>query len=164
MFKRNKIEVVPAMGEAEYEKERNMRKYVTRKEVAIATAIPTLASIGLATYQFAEKITATAITTTAPLVYAEASNVIPVAMPQPTGAIADASLTMLANVLDPVIQILVAFSFPLASVIMVGAGFFFMLGQSERAWDIIFKCGMGYLFIQLSPLLLGILKTVGEAV
>lgn len=82
----------------------------------------------------------------------------------PTGFVADASLNMLATILDPIIQIMVAVSFPLASVIMVGAGFFFMLGNSERAWDIIFKCGMGYIFIQISPMLLEILRQIGTAI
>lgn len=86
------------------------------------------------------------------------------AIPQQANIVADASLTALATILDPVIDIMVAVSFPIASVIMVGAGFFFMLGQSERAWDIIFKCGIGYLFIQLAPLLLEILKTVGDTI
>ena len=82
----------------------------------------------------------------------------------PTGYIADTSLEMLANVLDPLIQIMVAVSFPIASVIMVGACFFFMLGNSEKAWDMIGKSGMGYVIIQLSPLFLDILKNVGESV
>ena len=81
-----------------------------------------------------------------------------------TGYIADKSLETLATILDPIIQIMVSVSFPLASVIMVGAGFFFMLGNSEKAWDIIFKCGMGYIFIQISPLLLNVLKTIGAAI
>jgi len=82
----------------------------------------------------------------------------------PTGYITDKSLETLATILDPVIQIMVGVSFPLASVIMVGAGFFFMLGQSEKAWDIIFKCGMGYIFINISPMLLEILRNIGQLI
>src|SRR5690606_32602503 len=81
-----------------------------------------------------------------------------------TGVIGDASLNMLANVLDPLVQILVAISFPIASVIMVGACFFFMLGNSEKAWTTIFNAGLGYVLVQMSPLFLNILREVGKAV
>jgi hypothetical protein len=58
----------------------------------------------------------------------------------------------------------VAISFPIASVIMVGACFYFMFGNSEKAWDMIGKAAMGYVIIQLSPLFLEILRKVGESV
>lgn len=61
-------------------------------------------------------------------------------------------------------QILVAISFPIASVIMVGGCFFFMLGNSERAWNTIMNAGLGYVLIQMSPLFLEILRTIGKAV
>lgn len=82
----------------------------------------------------------------------------------PTGFIAESSINMLATVLDPLIQILVAISFPIASVIMVGACFFFMLGNSEKAWQTIFNAGLGYVLIQMSPLFLEILREIGKAV
>ena len=71
---------------------------------------------------------------------------------------------MLANVLDPLVQIMVALSFPIASVIMIGGCFFFMIGNSEKAWQTIMNAGLGYVLIQLSPLFLQILREVGEAV
>ncbi len=83
---------------------------------------------------------------------------------QPTGFIAETSLEVLATILDPVVQILVAISFPVASVIMVGACFFFMFGNSEKAWSMIQNAGLGYVLIQLSPLFLNILREVGKAV
>ena len=82
----------------------------------------------------------------------------------PTGLVADKSLEMLATVLDPVIQILVAFSFPVASVIVVASFFLIMIGNQERAFDMVMKAGSGYVLIQLSPILLEILRTVGEAI
>ncbi|MDM5350251.1 hypothetical protein QUF65_05075 [Lysinibacillus sphaericus] len=85
-------------------------------------------------------------------------------IPQHTGIIADKSLEILATALDSVIQILVAISFPIASVVMVGACFFFMLGNSEKAWSIIMNAGSGYILIQMSLLFLEILRTIGKAV
>ncbi|MFJ7826441.1 hypothetical protein [Psychrobacillus sp. NPDC096623] len=82
----------------------------------------------------------------------------------PTGFIADTSLEMLANVLDPLVQIMIAISFPIASVIMIGGCFFFMIGNSEKARQTIMNADLGYVLIQLSPLFLQILGEVGEAV
>jgi hypothetical protein len=74
------------------------------------------------------------------------------------------TLSALAHALDPVVDILVALSFPVASVIIVGACFFFMLGNSEKAWSTIQNAGLGYVLIQVSPLILNVLKQVGNAV
>ncbi|MGG3803192.1 hypothetical protein [Metabacillus fastidiosus] len=56
---------------------------------------------------------------------------------------------------------MVALSFPIASVIIIGGYFFFMIGKSERAWSTIQNAGLGYVLIQVMPLLLNILKEVG---
>jgi hypothetical protein len=74
------------------------------------------------------------------------------------------TLSTLAHVLDPLVDIMVALSFPIASVIIVGSCFFFMFGKSEKAWDGIMKAGLGYVLIQVSPLILDVLKQVGTAV
>lgn len=74
------------------------------------------------------------------------------------------TLQALAHVLDPVVDILVALSFPVASVIIVGACFFFMLGNSEKAWSTITNASLGYVLIQVSPLILNVLKQIGNAV
>lgn len=74
------------------------------------------------------------------------------------------TLSALAHVLDPVVDILVALSFPVASVIIVGSLFFFMFGNAEKAWTTIQNAGLGYVLIQVSPLILNVLKQVGDAV
>ena len=158
-----------------YSKESIKKKdvYATRKHVAFAAAIPVAASVGIAAYQYFKSSSSAAeepinVLAQTPIVEpstVEAYTPIMVnAIPQQQGYIADKSLEMLATILDPVIDILVAISFPIASVIMVGACFFFMIGNSERAWSMIMNAGLGYVLIQLSPLFLEILRTVGEAV
>ncbi|WP_214480954.1 hypothetical protein [Bacillus sp. SM2101] len=74
------------------------------------------------------------------------------------------TLSAIAHLLDPVVDILVALSFPVASVVIVGACFLFMFGKAERAWTMIQNAGLGYILIQVSPLILNVLKQVGEAV
>ncbi len=85
----------------------------------------------------------------------------------PAGAtewMGEKTLQALAHVLDPVVDIMVALSFPVASVVIVGACFFFMFGNNEKAWTMITNSSLGYVLIQVSPLILNVLKQIGNAV
>ena len=86
----------------------------------------------------------------------------------PVGAVTKAAGTnlteVIAHALDPLVDIMVALSFPVASVVIVGACFFFMFGQGDRAWTMIMNSGLGYVLIQISPLFLKILKDIGAAI
>ncbi|MFJ5625608.1 hypothetical protein ACIQD3_23700 [Peribacillus loiseleuriae] len=70
----------------------------------------------------------------------------------------------IAHTLDPLVDLMVALSFPVGSVLIVGACFFFMLGKSERAWSGIQNAGLGYILVQIMPVLLNVLKEIGNAV
>jgi len=174
--KRIKTEVVPASEYTDYsERFVGDEKYATLKHVAIAATIPSTVAVGTGLFMynnFQNAYSSTMIPVNVPVpqpvmepVMAQVPTTIPVtAIAQPTGVIADKSLEILATALDPVVQILVAISFPIASVIMVGACFFFMLGNSEKAWGMIMNAGLGYVLIQMSPLFLEIIRTIGEAI
>lgn len=169
---------------AEWERERRGEGgYATRLDVAVGTGLSASAGIGFVAYNELEKMRAkegvdiigsTGVDSVSnvdggnisegfTLLQVNAGGSGEWTM-QPTGFIAETSLEVLATILDPVIQILVAISFPVASVIMVGACFFFMFGNSEKAWSMIQNAGLGYVLIQLSPLFLNILREVGKAV
>lgn len=179
MFKKRiRTEVVPSNEYTDYsDRFGGDEKYATLRHVALAASVPTLTAVGTGLFMF-NKINNTyssaAIPVSAPVQQAiepvsaqipSTLSTIPVnTIPQQTGIIADKSLEILATALDPVVQILVAISFPIASVIMVGGCFFFMLGNSERAWNTIMNAGLGYVLIQMSPLFLEILRTIGKAV
>lgn len=177
MFKKRiKPEIVPASEYTDYsDRFEGDEKYATLRHVAVAASVPALMSVGTGLYifnKFSDAHSSVVVPVNAPLqqpilepVASQLPSVIPVnAFPQQTGIIADKSLEILATALDPVIQILVAISFPVASVIMVGACFWFMIGNSEKAWNTIMNAGLGYVLINLSPIILQILKQVGEAV
>lgn len=177
MFKRNKTRVVPVAEYGDYterfeemEKIRQERSFATRKDVIVMGAIPAVSAAGLVAYN---KLTAVAPSvmevtpvTAMPDIASlpETYTTMAVNAPIPTGYVADKSLEVLATILDPVIDILIAISFPIASVIMIGACFFFMIGNPERAWSMIMNAGLGYVLIQISPMFLDILRTVGEAI
>lgn len=81
-----------------------------------------------------------------------------------TQFIGEKSLEVIAHALDPVVQLLVALSFPVASVIIVGSCFFFMFGNPEKAWSTMQNAGLGYVLINLMPMLLSVLKEVGKSI
>lgn len=175
MFKKRiKTEVVPVSEYTDYsDRFVGDEKYATLKHVAIAATIPSTVAVGAGLFminKFNDTYSSVTIPVAAPQqvmepVVAQIPSTIPVnAIAEPTGIIAEKSLEILATALDPVVQILVAISFPIASVIMVGACFFFMLGNSEKAWSMIMNAGLGYVLINLSPLFLQILKQIGEAI
>ncbi|MFL1998334.1 hypothetical protein VYF65_004134 [Lysinibacillus irui] len=177
MFKKRiKTEVIPVSEYTDFsDRFPDDEKYATLKHVAIASAVPSLTAIGaglLMYNNFKESYSSSLLPTNAQIsqpiiepVVSQIPTVVPVnAVTQPVGIIADKSLEMLATILDPVVQVLVAISFPIASVIMVGACFFFMLGNSEKGWSTIMNAGLGYVLIQMSPLFLEVLRTIGEAV
>ncbi|SCX38308.1 hypothetical protein [Lysinibacillus fusiformis] len=178
MFKKRvKPEVVPASEYTDYsDRFEGDEKYATLRDVFLAASAPTLAVVGTGLFmvnKYNDAYSSTVIPVNAPIPVMEpviaqipsTLSTIPVnTIPQHTGIIADKSLEILATALDPVVQILVAISFPIASVIMVGACFFFMLGNSEKAWSMIMNAGLGYVLINLSPLFLQILKQIGEAI
>lgn len=160
-------------------------KYATKKTLITAALIPVVASVPLIYKGLKNSFTTTTIPvastviTPTPLIIPPpvlstpeviANMAVPIQqtppdiIAEPVGLVADTSLEILANILDPLITLMVAVSFPIASVIMVGSCFFFMLGNSERAWDGIYKAALGYIVIQMSPLFLEILRQVGEAV
>lgn len=179
MFKKRiKTEVVPANEYTDYsDRFEGDEKYATLRHLALAASIPTLTAVGTGLFmfnKFNDAYSSTAMPVSAPVqqvmepVTAQIPSTlstIPVnTIAQPTGIIAEKSLEILATALDPLVQILVAISFPIASVIMVGGCFFFMLGNSERAWNTIMNAGLGYVLIQMSPLFLEILRTIGKAI
>lgn len=79
-------------------------------------------------------------------------------------AIAGTTLQILAHALDPVAQILVALSLPIASIVLIGGCYFFLFGNSEKAWSTIQSAGLGYVLIQLSPLFIKVLEQIGKSI
>lgn len=177
LFNKNKVEVVPESEWTDFGDQ-----YATKKHLAIAMCVPVGASVALVANKFTSdtsnilpvnaSVSSPEHVTTQPIIDT-------VTQPQQlfsnqigdvtnVGAtsdfIAETSLNTIANILDPVIHILVAISLPIASVIMIGSLFWFMFGKSEKAWGMIMNAGLGYVLIQLSPLFLKILQQLGEAV
>lgn len=138
------------------EKEKKQKRISKATKLAIAAILPLATCGAVGTLGFA--MTAIAATNAVPV---SAPVVVTVSAKEWMSA---QTLSTLAHVLDPLVDIMVALSFPIASVIIVGSCFFFMFGKSEKAWEGIMKAGLGYILIQVSPLILDVLKQVGTAV
>jgi hypothetical protein len=141
-------------------KEKEKRQKTVKKAIQLAGAaiLPVATCGAVGTLGFAMRAMA-----------ATNATAVPVSAPMAVtvGAkewMSEQTLSTLAHVLDPLVDIMVALSFPIASVIIVGSCFFFMFNQSEKAWEMIMKAGLGYVLIQVSPLILDVLKQVGNAV
>jgi nitrate reductase NapE component len=139
------------------DKEKRQRRIAKTTKLASAALLPLATCGAVGTMGFAMKA------------FAMTTNTVTVAAPIAVEATAkewmgEQALSTLAHVLDPVVDILVALSFPIASVVIVGSCFLFMFGNSEKAWTGIQNAGLGYVLIQVSPLILNVLKQVGNAV
>nr|WP_259545037.1 hypothetical protein [Heyndrickxia oleronia] len=141
-------------------KDRQRKQKIVKKSLGVVSSIsiPLLLTGGIGAVGLTMAGYKTFANTSVPTMTGEA---IPVGAKEWMG---EQTLSALAHVLDPVVDILVALSFPVASVIIVGACFFFMFGNSEKAWSLIQSAGLGYVLIQVSPLILNVLKQVGNAV
>jgi hypothetical protein len=135
-------------------KEKNRKRIAKATKLATAAILPLATCGAVGTVGFAMKAFAATVPVTTPIA-------IEVTAKEWMGA---EMLSTLAHVLDPVIDILVALSFPIASVIIVGSCFQFMFDRADKGWQMIQNAGLGYVLIQVSPLILNVLKQVGNAV
>jgi nitrate reductase NapE component len=139
------------------DKEKRKKRISKTTKLASAALLPLATCGAVGTMGFAMK--AFAMTTNATVMTAPLA--VEVTAKEWAGA---QTLSALAHVLDPVVDILVALSFPIASVVIVGSCFLFMFGNSEKAWTGIQNAGLGYVLIQVSPIIMEVLKKVGESV
>ncbi|MFG3610977.1 hypothetical protein [Rummeliibacillus stabekisii] len=173
-FKKNKVEVVP-----ESEWTNFGSQHATRKDLAIAACVPAVASLGIVAWNSLKKVTDVATQSPALEVasYVDSTggisrsidsatyNPMPVGFTDKAGEVAgEVALSSFTTIMDPIIDILVALSLPVASIILVGSLFMMMLGQKEKSYSMMMNAGLSYVLIQMSPMLLNILKTAGNAV
>jgi nitrate reductase NapE component len=138
------------------EKKSRKKKLNTAARLATSAAVPLISGGTIGTLGFIS-LTRTALASSQTPVIVDA---VPATAKEYVG---ETTLSALAHVLDPLVDIMVALSFPIASVVIVGACFFFMFGNAEKAWGMIQNAGLGYVLIQVSPLIMEVLKKVGDA-
>jgi hypothetical protein len=64
---------------------------------------------------------------------------------------------------NPLIELVQALSYPIGLVMMLGGGLFIMIGNSDRGVGMIQKAGLGYVLIQMLPLLMDLLVEIAKS-
>jgi hypothetical protein len=67
------------------------------------------------------------------------------------------------NAFAPLIELVQALSYPISLVMMLGGGLFVMIGNSERGFGMIQKAGLGYVLVQMLPLLMDLLVEIAKS-
>lgn len=142
-------------------KQRKQRIIKATTKLATASILPLATGGTIGTIGFAMTAFACTTNTAIPAMALASTPDVPASVGNWAG---QASLQALTHILDPVVDVLVALSLPIASVVIVGSCFYFMFGKAEKAWGGIQNAGLGYVLIQVSPLILNVLKQVGNAV
>jgi hypothetical protein len=64
---------------------------------------------------------------------------------------------------NPLVDLVKALSYPIGLVMMLGGGLFIMIGNSEKGFGMIQRAGLGYVLIQMLPILMDLLVEIAKA-
>ena len=67
------------------------------------------------------------------------------------------------NAFNPLIELVQALSYPIGLTMMLGGGLFIMIGNNDRGLGMIQKAGLGYVLIQMLPLLMDLLVEIAKS-
>ena len=86
------------------------------------------------------------------------------AAPEAVPAIGGAIKDKIIHSFDPLIDLIQALAFPIAGVMIAGGCLFIMVGNRERGMQMLQNAAIGYILVQLSPLMLDLLVGIGQSV
>ncbi|MDQ0268850.1 hypothetical protein [Cytobacillus purgationiresistens] len=67
------------------------------------------------------------------------------------------------NAFNPLVELVKALSYPISLVVMLGGGLFVMIGNSDKGFEMIQKAGLGYILVQMLPLLMDLLVEIAKS-
>ncbi|MED3571983.1 hypothetical protein [Cytobacillus praedii] len=79
------------------------------------------------------------------------------------GAVAGVTAQKIVNAFQPVIDLVQGLSYPVGLVMMLGGGLSVMVGMQEKGFSMIQRAGIGYILIQMLPILMDLLVEVAKA-
>lgn len=79
-------------------------------------------------------------------------------------AVPVAAMDTIAHAFDPLIDLMVGLSLPIAGVMITGGALLIMIGQKDYGYKLMMNCSLGYVLVNLSPLFLSLLADVGKAI
>ncbi|MES1038928.1 hypothetical protein [Peribacillus simplex] len=82
----------------------------------------------------------------------------------PASAVSGAVKQQVIHAFDPLVDLMMSLSLPIASVIITGASLMILMGFKERGYPMMFSASIGYCLVQLTPMFIKILAGVGGAI
>lgn len=79
------------------------------------------------------------------------------------GAVSGAVKSQVIHAFDPLVELMMALSLPIASVIITGSALMILIGLKEKGHSLMFTGAIGYVLMQMTPLFIKILAGVGGA-
>ncbi|MEK5109885.1 hypothetical protein MHI57_24800 [Cytobacillus sp. FSL K6-0129] len=135
MFKRNKVETmsISEFMSRDYKKEEKRVNWKTVAKVTTTAGVIAV-SLGFGDVSFAA-----------------------------AGAINGAVTAKVVNAFDPIVELVKAISYPIALIMMLGGGIFVMIGNSDKGLSLIQKAGLGYVLVQMLPILMDLLVEIAKS-
>ena len=79
------------------------------------------------------------------------------------GAVGETVKQQIIHAFDPLVDLMMSLSLPIASVIITGAALMILMGFKEKGYPMMFSASIGYCLVQLTPMFIKILGGVGGA-
>lgn len=79
-------------------------------------------------------------------------------------AISGAVKEKIVHAFDPLIELMVGISLPIAGVMLTGGALLIMVGQKDMGMKLIMNSALGYVLVQMSPLFISLLSGVSAAI
>jgi hypothetical protein len=80
------------------------------------------------------------------------------------GAIPGAIKEKIVHSFDPLIDLMVGLSLPIAGVMLTGGALMILVGMKDRGMQLILNSSLGYILVQMSPLFISMLAGIGGAI
>ena len=84
-------------------------------------------------------------------------------MPE-VAAVSEATKQSILHAFDPLTDLMIDLVLPIAGVMITSGALFIMIGQKDKGFFLIMNSVLGYCLVNLKPLLLSLLESVGKAI
>lgn len=125
--------------------------------IAAKVALPAMV-IAIPIALIVKTLPAMAATTTAVTVATQAPVVVPVSI------VSEAVKEKIVHAFDPLVDLMVGLSIPIAGVMVTGGALLVLIGQKDGGFKLIMNAALGYILVQLSPMFIDLLIGIGKAV
>ncbi|WP_223592771.1 hypothetical protein [Neobacillus bataviensis] len=85
------------------------------------------------------------------------------AIPVSAAAATSAMYGRMVHAFDPLVTLIQALAYPVAMVVVLGGALFIMIGNKEKGFSMMQGAGLGYVLVQMTPMVLNILVEAMKA-